>query len=100
MATITTAEGQIIDLGTGEVVGQTEAPVAAGKLEVPTTAMDIARQGSYGFNAALFALPDAGVKAIGRALGMDEKEVQTLTKIFNKGDRGPKNAEEIGRAHV
>jgi hypothetical protein len=99
MATITTAEGQIIDLNTGEVVGQTQAPVAAGKLEVPTTAMDIARQGSYGFNAALFALPDAAVRQIGKALGMEENEVQTLTKIFNKGDRGAKNsAERYARA--
>jgi hypothetical protein len=99
MATITTAEGQIIDLNTGEVVGQTEAPVAAGKLEVPTTAMDIARQGSYGFNAALFALPDAAVRQIGKALGMEDNEVQTLTKIFNKGDRGAKNsAERYARA--
>ena len=99
MATITTAEGQIIDLNTGEVVGQTQAPVAAGKLEVPTTAMDIARQGSYGFNAALFALPDAAVRQIGKTLGMEENEVQTLTKIFNKGDRGAKNsAERYARA--
>lgn len=99
MATITTAEGQVIDLNTGEVVGQTEAPVAAGKLEVPTTAMDIARQGSYGFNAALFALPDAAVRRIGKALGMEDNEVQTLTKIFNKGDRGAKNsAERYARA--
>jgi hypothetical protein len=94
MATITTAEGQIVDLNTGEVVGQTDAPVAAGKLEVPTTAMDVARQGSYAFNAALFALPDAAVRRIGKGLGMEEGEVQTLTKIFNKGDRGAKNATE------
>ena len=94
MATITTAEGQIIDLNTGEVVGQTEAPVAAGKLEVPTTAMDVARQGSYAFNAALFALPDAAVRRIGKGLGMEDDEVQTLTKIFNKGDRGAKNTTE------
>jgi hypothetical protein len=99
MATITTAEGQIVDLNTGEVVGQTEAPVAAGKLEVPTTAMDVARQGSYAFNAALFALPDAAVRRIGKGLGMEEGEVQTLTKIFNKGDRGAKNsAERYARA--
>ena len=94
MATITTAEGQIIDLNTGEVVGKTDAPVAAGKLEVPTTAMDVARQGSYAFNAALFSLPDAAVRRIGKGLGMEEGEVQTLTKIFNKGDRGAKNATE------
>jgi hypothetical protein len=56
--------------------------------------MDVARQGSYAFNAALFALPDAAVRRIGKGLGMEEGEVQTLTKIFNKGDRGAKNTTE------
>ena len=99
MATITTADGQVIDLDTGSVVGQTEAPVPVSQQEIPTTAMDIARQGSYAFNAALFALPDAGVKAIGKALGLPDDEVVTLTKIFNKGDRAAKNsAERYARA--
>ena len=94
MATITTATGKVIDIDTGEVVGQQEALVPQSKQEIPSTAMDIARQGSYGFNAALFSLPDAGVRAIGRALGLEDKEVVTLTKLFNKGDRGPQNSEE------
>jgi hypothetical protein len=94
MATITTATGKVIDIDTGEVVGQQEALVPQSKQEIPSTAMDIARQGSYGFNAALFSLPDAGVRAIGRALGLPEGEVVTLTKLFNKGDRGPQNSEE------
>jgi len=94
MATITTVDGEIIDLDTGKTVGTTEALVPASKFEIPTTAMDVARQGSYAFNAALFALPDAAVRRIGKGLGMEEGEVQTLTKIFNKGDRGAKNATE------
>lgn len=94
MPQITTAEGQVIDLDSGQVVGQTEAPVAQGKMEIPTSAMDVARQGSYAFNAALFALPDAAVRQIGKAIGLPDNEVQTLTKLFNKGDRAPKNATE------
>ena len=103
MATITTVDGEIIDLDTGKTVGTTEALVPASKFEIPTTAMDVARQGSYAFNAALFALPDAAVRRIGKGLGMEENEVKTLTQIFNKdlpkafgeqGDRGPKNATE------
>jgi hypothetical protein len=94
MATITTATGKVIDIDTGEVVGQQEALVPQEKLELPVSAMDVARQGSYALNAAMFSIPDAGVKAIGRALGMDDKEVVTLTKFFNRGDTGPKNVEE------
>ena len=94
MATITTQDGEIIDLKTGETVGTTKPLVPESKLEIPTTAMDVARQGSYAFNAALFALPDAAVRRIGKSLGLEENEVQTLTKIFNKGDRGAKNTTE------
>lgn len=94
MPTVTTADGKIIDLDTGDVVGQTEAPVAQSKFEIPGSPFDLAKQASYGFNAALFSLPDAAVRQIGKALGYDEKNVATLTKIFNKGDTGPKNSEE------
>jgi hypothetical protein len=94
MARYVTDDGQIYDTETGVISGQVEAPVAQNKLDIPTTAMDVARQASYAFNAALFTLPDAAVRRIGKGLGMEEGEVQTLTKIFNKGDRGPKNAAE------
>jgi hypothetical protein len=50
-------------------------------------------------NALMFSIPDAGVRAIGRGLGLDDKEVTTLTKIFNTGERAPKNsAERYARA--
>lgn len=94
MPTVTTADGQVIDLDTGAVVGKTEAPLSKSKFEIPGSPYDLAKQASYGFNAALFSLPDAAVRQIGKALGYDEKNVQTLTKIFNKGDTGPKNSEE------
>ena len=94
MATITTATGKVIDIDTGEVVGQQEALVPQEKQEIPGTAMDVARQLSWGMNALMFSIPDAGVRAIGRGLGLDDKEVVTLTKLFNSGERAPKNAEE------
>jgi hypothetical protein len=34
------------------------------------------------------------VKGIGSALGMDEKNVMTLTKIFNRGETAPRNEQE------
>jgi hypothetical protein len=94
MPTVTTADGQVIDLDTGSVVGKETAPLAQSKWEIPSSPYDLAKQASYGFNAALFSLPDAAVRQIGKALGYDEKNVQTLTKIFNKGDTGAKNSEE------
>lgn len=94
MPTVTTADGQVIDLDTGAVVGKEAAPLPQGKWEIPSSPFDLAKQASYGFNAALFSLPDAAVRQIGKALGYDEKNVQTLTKIFNKGDKGPTNVEE------
>ena len=77
MAQITTPDGQVIDLDTGTVVGRTEAPVPKSKFEIPGNPYDLAKQASYGFNAALFSLPDAAVRQIGKALGYDEKNVQT-----------------------
>jgi hypothetical protein len=101
MNTITTADGEVIDLDTFTVVGRAEgAPVARdprakGPEEVvsdPVTGL--IKQGTWGFNAGLFALPDLAVKGIGNALGMDEKNVMTLTKIFNRGETAPRNEQE------
>ena len=95
MAKYVTDDGQIYDTETGVISGKADDfQVDQSKLNLPVSAMDVARQGSFALNAAMFSIPDAGVKAIGRALGMDDKEVVTLTKFFNRGDTGPKNAEE------
>jgi hypothetical protein len=94
MATITTVDGKILDISTGEVVGQGQPTAPQGKWEIPSNPYDLAKQASYGLNAALFALPDAGVKAVGRALGYDDKNIATLTKMFNRGDTGAKNVDE------
>ena len=104
MTTLTNARGEVVDITTGEVVGRTEgAPTAVAPRSA--TAPDIQTEGtdrltgalknlSWGFNSALFALPDVATRGIGKALGMNEKEVFTLGNYFNKGQATPRNAEE------
>lgn len=103
MTTLTNARGEVIDLTTGEVVGRAEgAPtaVAARSPRAEAAAPEGERLSglvnnlSWGFNSALFALPDAATLAIGRGLGLDEKDVFTLGKFFNKGAAPARNAEE------
>ena len=107
MPTFQDTSGQIIDFDTGKVVGRVEG--------VPTTttdpraggpaAPDIQTQGgdrvsgllnnlSWGFNSALFAIPDAAQRLIGKGMGMDEKQVFQFTSLFNKGVQAPRNVEE------
>jgi cell division septum initiation protein DivIVA len=52
------------------------------------------KQASWGLSAGLFALPDLAVKGIGKGLGMDDKNVMTLTKMFNRGETAPRNEQE------
>jgi hypothetical protein len=101
MATLTNTRGELIDMETGAVVGRAEgAPVARDpRAKGPDEAVSdpvagLVKQGTWGFNAGLFALPDLAVKGIGSALGMDEKNVMTLTKIFNRGETAPRNEQE------
>jgi len=107
MATIVNTQGQLVDLTTGEVIGRTEA--------TPTTATDPRKGGqgapeqvtqgadkvqglvnnlSWGFNAGLFALPDAAQRVIGKGLGLDENQVFQFTRFFNRGQVAPRNVEE------
>ena len=107
MPTFQDTSGQIIDFDTGKVVGRAEG--------VPTTttdpraggpnAPDVQTQGSdrvmgllnnlsWGFNAGLFAFPDAAQRLVGKGMGMDEKQVFQFTNLFNKGIQAPRNAEE------
>jgi hypothetical protein len=96
------ANGNLVDLTTGAVVGRSaEAPVSqdprkAGGPDqpVPDRVMGLVNNLSWGFNSALFALPDVATKGIGKALGMDEKEVTTLSGIFNRGAVAPRDAAE------
>jgi len=107
MPTLMNSRGEMVDLTTGEVVGRAEG--------VPTTttdpraggqaAPDVQTQGgdrvsgllnnlSWGFNSALFAIPDAAQRLIGKGMGMDEKQVFQFTNLFNKGVQAPRNVEE------
>jgi hypothetical protein len=106
MPTLTNTQGEIIDMLTGEVVGRAEGAAAvpqqtdprATGLEMPApdgkTAQGLINNFSWGFNSALFALPDFVAKKIGQGLGMEEEQVATLAKFFNKGERTPVNAAE------
>ena len=107
MPTLMNSRGEMVDFSTGEVVGRAEG--------VPTTttdpraggpnAPDMETQGgdrvngllnnlSWGFNSALFAIPDAAQRLIGKGMGMDEKQVFQFTNLFNKGAQAPRNVEE------
>jgi len=101
MATLTNTRGELIDMTTGEVVGRAEgAPVSRDpRAKGPNEAVDdpvsgLIRQASWGLSAGLFALPDLAVKGIGKGLGMDDKNVMTLTKMFNRGETAPRNEQE------
>jgi hypothetical protein len=96
MVTLTNTRGETVDLSTGEVVGRiegapTEAPPRQTKTETPSSAMDTINQLSWGFNSALFALPDAAQRAIGNGLGMKDDEIFQFTRLFNKGEKAPQN---------
>jgi hypothetical protein len=49
---------------------------------------------SWGFNSALFALPDAAQRVIGKGLGLDDDQVFQLSKFFNRGQIAPRNSVE------
>ena len=99
MVTLTNARGEQVDLSTGEVVGRaegtpTEALPRQTKEEVPSSALDKVNQFSWGFNSALFALPDAAQRAIGRGIGLDDDQVFQFSRFFNRGEKAPQNAAE------
>jgi len=95
------SQGRKVDLFGAGAVGAVEgAPEARGtrtvaeEQPVPDPVSGIIRNASWGLSAGLFALPDGVVKGIGKALGMDEKNVLTLTKLFNRGEVAPRNETE------
>ena len=108
MPALMNARGGMVDLATGEVVGRAEGgplsqdPRTAGQ-DMPPEGLDrvkgLINNLSWGFNSALFALPDAGSRLIGKGLGLDEKDVFQLSKFFNKGERpGQDPLERYSRA--
>lgn len=107
----TLPDGRQLDLTAGSgLVGQVASEKAAPKEARETrqediypegklsfrTARDLASQLSWGFNSALFALPDAAVRAIGEAAGLPKEEVFQFQDLFNRstGQTAPKNAVE------
>lgn len=104
MPTILNSQGQLVDLTTGEVVGRSEAaPVVTdprkGGEGAPNEVVQSPAQGlinnlSWGFNSALFALPDGAQRVIGRGLGLDDNQVFQFAKFFNRGQVAPKNSSE------
>lgn len=104
MATIQNSQGQLVDMTTGEVVGRAEgAPVSAeprkGGVGAPEEVVQNPVQGlvnnlSWGFNSALFALPDAAQRVIGKGLGLDEDQVMQFSRFFNRGQVAPRNTGE------
>ena len=104
MTTLTNSRGEVVDLTTGKVVARVEgAPTAESTRAKPQLDQAVPegdrlggllRNVSWGFNSALFALPDAATLGIGRALGMKEDEVFTLGKFFNKGQVAPRDSTE------
>jgi hypothetical protein len=97
--------GNLVDMTTGEVVGRDESvpanvdPRSAARPDLPVSgALDrvtgVVNQASWGFNSALFALPDLATKGIGKALGLQDEEVTTLSKIFNRGETAPRDRTE------
>jgi len=49
---------------------------------------------SWGFNSALFALPDAAYKKLATAYGLKEDQITSITNLFNQGEQTPRNASE------
>ena len=105
MPIITFADGVQLDTSTGQVVGQGEpqrlTPTEAQKpaVDIPSEpgargALDALKQLSTGFNTALFALPDATIQAVGRALNVREDQIPTFTAFFNRDAKAPKNTVE------
>lgn len=96
------AMGNVVDLTTGQVVGRDESvpqnvdPRSAARPDMPVDnrVTGLVNQLSWGFNSALFALPDMATKGFGKAMGLDDSEVTTLTKIFNRGETAPRDAAE------
>jgi hypothetical protein len=112
----TLPDGRQVDLtsGTG-ISGQVEAEKASPKearQERPEeiypegkmsfrTAVDLAKQVSWGLNSALLAAPDAVVKAFGEAAGLPKEEIFQFQDLYKtaSGQTAPKNRiERLGNA--
>jgi hypothetical protein len=106
MRTFTFPDGLTINADTGETIGQDQPTSltpqqALSKDQVNVvkplgveSAMDAVKQLSWGFNSALFALPDAVVEKVARARGVRDEEIPSFVKYFNTGEVAPENMVE------
>lgn len=106
MATFTLPSGIEIDIGSGDVTGATKPVDVSSKQMLSTqkvdaikpmsqkTAVEALQQLSWGFNSALFALPDEVVKSVGVHLGVKPEDIPTFTQYFNAGQVAPQTALE------
>ena len=99
MTTIINARGEAIEMPLDEGVSQTPGTTPRqGTQDIQTQGAErvngVLRNISWGFNAALFALPDLATESIGKVIGMKPEETFTLGKYFNQGQVAPRNAEE------
>jgi len=112
----TLPDGRQVDLSSGTgLAGQVEAEKATpkearqerqeeiypeGKLSF-RTAIDLAKQVSWGLNSALLAAPDAVVRAFGEAAGLPKEEIFQFQDLYKNvsGQTAPKNRiERLGNA--
>jgi hypothetical protein len=112
----TLPDGRQVDLSSGTgLSGQVEAEKATpkearqerpeeiypeGKLSF-RTAIDLAKQVSWGLNSALLSAPDAVVKAFGEAAGLPKEEIFQFQDLYKNvsGQTAPKNRiERLGNA--
>lgn len=110
MNKITFPDGMVVDLESGSIVGgEPQATTAkdvfkkAIDVERPagegSTALDALKQFSWGFNSALFALPDAVVEKVAKAAGVRDDEIPSFVQYFNKGEVAPEGmVERFARA--
>ena len=95
MATFTLPSGIQLDLDSGQVVGQAEpkrltaAEAATPSVDIPSGsvgqgALDAINQFTAGFNTMLFSLPDATLRAVGKAANVKEEEIPQFVNFFNR----------------
>jgi hypothetical protein len=111
MAIITTVDGYQVDTDNGKILQKgAPPPVVEGRTptgELPReTKQEIPFEGpmdavsglvknlSWGFNSALFALPDFAYKKFAEANGLKGDQITQLSQIFNRGEVAPKNSVE------
>ncbi len=95
---IRSIDGKVFDPRSGELLRQEEietvVPSQAPKAAEPVDVEGIITQLSWGLNSAIFDLPDAVTKGIGKVLGIDDPVVLgDFMEYFNTatGETAPKN---------